>query len=169
VEWHSRQLAHVAVASALLMVSIPAVACGTNHGRSPDSWLQAAIERLVGDPNGPPGAIVLVQRGSHLRTFIAGVADADTRDPMRPGLSMRIASTSKAYNGGVALTLVDRGVLSLDDTIGVLLPWAPTAWASVTLVQALHHTSGLPDISSSDAFRSRLLQHPTEPVSPDAC
>ena len=53
---------------------------------------------------------------------------------------MRIASTAKAYSGGVALSLVDKGVLSLRDTVGERLPWAPRSWRRVTLGQALHHT-----------------------------
>ncbi len=33
---------------------------------------------------------------------------------------------SKAFNGAVALAIVDEGVLALDDTIGELLPDLPS-------------------------------------------
>jgi D-alanyl-D-alanine carboxypeptidase len=79
---------------------------------------------------------------------------------------MRIASTAKAYSGGVALSLVDQGLLSLDDTIAELLPWAPEAWGEVTLGQALHHTSGIPDFSQSQAFFDHLLANLDDPVKP---
>lgn len=76
---------------------------------------------------------------------------------------MRIASVAKAFSGAVALTLVDRGRMSLDDTIGELLPNPPAAWSEVTLEQALHHTGGLPDyIKDSDfvaAFQANLRQY----------
>jgi D-alanyl-D-alanine carboxypeptidase len=80
---------------------------------------------------------------------------------------MRIASTSKAYSGAVALSLVRRGVLGLDDTIGQRLPSLPAAWGAVTLGQALHHTSGLPDYTANQAFQAdfgaNLLRRFTPP------
>lgn len=107
---------------------------------------------------------MLVQRDSKLSMFRAGVANARTAAPMRPGKHMRIASTAKAYSGGVALSLVADGELSLDDTIGDLLPWTPDDWWAVTLEQALHHTSGLPDFSASTAFQQHLLANLKDPV-----
>ena len=69
---------------------------------------------------------------------------------------MRLASTSKAFSGAVALSLVRRGRLELDDTIGERLPALPAAWSAVTLRQALHHTSGLPDYTASPGFQAAL-------------
>jgi D-alanyl-D-alanine carboxypeptidase len=79
---------------------------------------------------------------------------------MQPWMHMRIASTSKAYSGGVALSLVDRGVMSLDDTVGDLLPWTDPDWHAVTLAQALHHTSGIPDFTGSAAFIDAVIASP---------
>lgn len=109
---------------------------------------------------------MLVQRGTDLRVFRAGVANVLTGAAMQPWKHMRIASTAKAYNGGVALALVDQGLLSLGDTIGELLPWAPAAWSEVTLAQALHHTSGLPDFTASQAFLDYVVAHLDDPVGP---
>ena len=68
---------------------------------------------------------------------------------MRVDDRMRIASTAKAFSGAVALSLVSKGTLSLNDTIGEFLSDLPKpppdAWAQVTLRQLLNHTSGLPD------------------------
>ena len=52
----------------------------------------------------------------------AGVADLRTGRRWRVFDHMRLASTSKAFSGAVALALVRRGRLELDDTIGELLP-----------------------------------------------
>ena len=109
---------------------------------------------------------MLVQRAADLRVVRAGVANVLTRAPMQPWKHMRIASTAKAYSGGVALSLVEQGLLALDDTIGELLPWAPGAWNEVTLAQALHHTSGLPDFSASQAFLDYVGAHLADPVGP---
>ncbi|MGH2539696.1 MAG: serine hydrolase domain-containing protein [Actinomycetota bacterium] len=156
-------LASSLVLAVLLASALPAIA---RPSRSEGGVLQRAIDHLTERPEGPPGAIVIVQRGGALRVFHAGVANVRTGAPMQPWKHMRIASTAKAYSGGVALSLVEQGLLSLDDTIGELLPWAPDAWAEVTLAQALHHTSGIPDFSASQAFVDHLLAHLDDPVAP---
>jgi D-alanyl-D-alanine carboxypeptidase len=51
---------------------------------------------------------------------------------------------------------VAKGKLSLDDTIGQILPSLPKAWAAVTLSELLHHTSGVPDFSASPAFQKAV-------------
>jgi D-alanyl-D-alanine carboxypeptidase len=73
---------------------------------------------------------------------------------------MRLASVAKAYSGAVALRLVDRHRLRLDDTIGKHLPTLPTAWHQVTLRQLLSHTSGLPDFSTAPSFLEILVADP---------
>jgi CubicO group peptidase (beta-lactamase class C family) len=69
---------------------------------------------------------------------------------------MRIASTAKAFSGAVALSLVSKGKLALNDTIGERLPKLPKSWHEITLRQLLNHTSGLPDFSKSPRFRKAL-------------
>lgn len=150
------------VVAALVASALPSSAAPRRSG----DLLQRAIDQLTERPEGPPGAIVLVQRGPHLEVLRSGVANVRTGAPMQPWKRMRIASTAKAYSGGVALSLVDRGLLSLDDTIAELLPWAPDAWGEITLAQALHHTSGLPDFSASTAFQEYVVAHLRDPVPP---
>ena len=80
---------------------------------------------------------------------------------------MRLASTSKAFSGAVALSLVRSGRLEVGDTIGELLPSLPAAWSAVTLSQALRHTSGLSNFTANstylDAF-GRDLQRRFPPI-----
>jgi D-alanyl-D-alanine carboxypeptidase len=80
---------------------------------------------------------------------------------------MRIASVSKAFSGAVALALVDRGFLSLDDTIGKRLPGLPAAWSAVTLRQLLSHTSGMPDYTKDPGFLAFLNANPHAYLAPD--
>ena len=124
--------------------------------RAADRALDRALERVVAIENGPPGAISLVRRGGVTRLHRAGVANVETDRPWRPGDHMRLASTSKAFNGAVALSLVQEGRLEIDDTIGEILPALPAAWASVTLGQLLQHTSGIPSYTDSPGFQAAL-------------
>ncbi len=141
------------------IAAIPAAAASGSSGYPAPDPLRSALHDLVDHPNGPPGVIVVVQRGEHRHVFRAGLANVATGARMRADMHMRIASTAKAYSGGVALSLVEDGVLALDDTVGELLPWAPRDWKRVTLAQALHHTSGLPDFSADTGFLNYLVAH----------
>lgn len=134
----------------------PAQAAGgpgpAGGGPRHDKSLQQQLDRLVAQDDGPPGVIALLTRAGRTQVYTAGVGDIATGRPPRPDDHMRIASIAKAFSGAVALQLVDQGRLSLDDTIGELLPDQPAAWHTVTLRQLLQHTSGLPDFSAAPGF-----------------
>ncbi|MET9933021.1 MULTISPECIES: serine hydrolase domain-containing protein [unclassified Streptomyces] len=147
---------------------LPARAAGTppppsspSPSSSPsDKALQRQLDDLVRTAGGPPGAIVLMQVGDRTTVHHAGVADTRTGRPPRADAYTRLASVSKAYSGAVALRLVDRHRLDLDDTIGRRLPALPEAWHGVTLRQLLSHTSGLPDFSTAPSFLEILIADP---------
>ncbi|MFF5763795.1 serine hydrolase domain-containing protein [Streptomyces tanashiensis] len=130
---------------------------GPGHG---DPELQRALADLVGAPGGPPGAIAILTRDGVRQVYRAGTAEVGTDRRPRPDDHMRIASVAKAFSGAVALSLVDRRALELDDTIGRRLPHLPAAWHAVTLRQLLQHTSGLPDYSRSQAFQDIVRADP---------
>ncbi|MFJ6656711.1 serine hydrolase domain-containing protein [Streptomyces sp. NPDC091377] len=149
----------LAVCLTVLVPATPAVAA-TSPSRGDDGALQRRLEELVRAPGGPPGAIAVLQRGRETRVVRAGIADVRSGRPPWPGDHMRIASTAKAFSGAVALSLVDRGVLGLDDMLRDRLPQLPRHWGSVTLRQMLHHTSGLPDYTESPRLREILTEDP---------
>lgn len=130
------------------------------------SELQDALDELVAAPDGPPGAIGVVQIGNRRQVYAAGIGDLNSNRRMRASDHMRVASVAKAFSGAVALSLVDRGVLSLDDTIGELLPGFNPDWDDVTLRELLNHTSGVPTFTTSEDFFERLVAFPRTPVPP---
>jgi D-alanyl-D-alanine carboxypeptidase len=128
--------------------------------------VERGLERLVATPGGPPGAIATIHRGGRTTVLSAGRSNVRRRGAPRAREHMRIASVSKAFSGAVALNLVGKGTLGLDDTIGQRLPSLPVAWHPVTLRQMLNHTSGLPDYSASEGFSTQLRTDPGGYVSP---
>ncbi|MBA2420183.1 MAG: beta-lactamase family protein, partial [Thermoleophilaceae bacterium] len=137
----------LAAFAALGTVSAPMASAGPAAGA--DRALQREASRLLRTPNGPPGIAITVQRGKR-RTFLnGGRAIAGTRRRIRSTDHMRLASTSKAFSGAVALLLVERGQLRLNDTIGQRVPSLPLAWRNVTLRQLLNHTSGVPNYTEA--------------------
>lgn len=145
-------LRRTVLAALLVALAGTGTAAAATPARQADAALDRALGRLVAMPGGPPGVISIVQRGDQVRVHRAGVGDVETRPRPRGGDHMRIASTAKAFSGAVALSLVQKGVLSLDDTIAQRLPSLPAAWGAVTLRQLLNHTSGVPDFTKSKAF-----------------
>ena len=91
---------------------------GTLDGaRGRDAALDRALEDLVAMRGGPPGVIAVVQRGKPGGPHRRG-ANSKTGRSIGVNDRMRIASTAKAFSGAVALSLVSKGTLSLNDTIG---------------------------------------------------
>ncbi len=99
------------------------------------------------------------------RHATAGVSDRRTGRLARPDDKFRIASTTKTFVATVVLQLVGEGRLSLDDTVGELLPGVVSGNGNdgnrITVRQLLNHTSGLfnytadfPLLSDAAAFRA---------------
>ncbi|GHE25589.1 hypothetical protein GCM10018781_77190 [Kitasatospora indigofera] len=150
-------LALLAAAALAGLAPAPAQAARPPRG---DGELQRRLDELVATAGGPPGVIAVLRRGGRTEVLRSGVAEVGTARPPRPTDHMRIASAAKAFSGAVALGLVDRGRLGLDDTLAERLPGLPAAWGAVTLRQLLNHTSGLPDYSDAPAFREILQADP---------
>lgn len=133
-------------------------AAGDVAGVAP-SAMKDKLRRLVRMPGGPTGAVVVVHRPGGRTVYRAGVRSLRSQQPVRATDHMRLASTAKAFSAAVALSLVEQGKLSLDDTIASRLPWLPARWGNVTLGQALHHTSGLPDFFTSQRYVDYLSRN----------
>jgi D-alanyl-D-alanine carboxypeptidase len=129
--------------------AIPAAAAPPERA---DAALENALDAVVGAPGGPPGVISVVRRGRDTQVHRSGVGNIRRGRAWRASDHMRLASVTKAYSGAVALSLVQRDRMELDDTIGELLPNLPAAWSAVTLSQLLQHRSGLPNYTRNRAF-----------------
>jgi len=122
--------------------------------------LQREANRLLAMPTGPPAISITLQRGRRKVYIDGGRAVLGTQRRWRSTDHMRLASVSKAYNGAVALRLVERGQLRLSDTIGQRVPSLPSAWHGVTLRQLLNHTSGLPNYTTDPDLQAFLHRDP---------
>lgn len=147
-------------ATACLATLQPAGAVTSGGGGDGDRDLRRQLDRLVAAPGGPPGAVVVLRDAGGTRVVRSGTADLATGRPPGAEDHMRIASVAKAYSGAVALSLADRGVLGLDDTLHDRLPRLPAAWGAVTLRQLLNHTSGLPDYTEAPGFLAAVTADP---------
>ncbi len=140
---------------------------GSAAAASPDTKLVRAMEELADRPDGPPGVAAIVRGPGGTRFHTAGVAAAKSGREIRRTDHMRIASTSKAFSGAVALSLVQSGQLQLDDTVGEYLPYLPVDWHDITIAQLLQHTSGIPSFTKDIPFLDYFTTHLRGGSTPD--
>jgi D-alanyl-D-alanine carboxypeptidase len=160
---------NVCAVTAILAVTLAGLAGGAalaKAGKRLDK-LQRGLEEVVELPEGPPGASALIKRRGRVDFLKAGIANLETGAKYRRNDHFRIASTSKAFSGAVALVLADHGVLSLDSTIGEVLPDLPDAWSGVTLLQLLQHTSGIASYTKAPGYQQYLATRREDPLPPE--
>lgn len=120
---------------------------------SVDSIIQAD---LIGR-GATSASIVITQNGKTLLERTYGFADVAAKRSADAATAYRLGSMSKHFTATLLLKMVERGKLSLNDTIGRYLSGLKPEWNGRTIEQLLNHTSGLPrdyrDISNVGAYR----------------
>ncbi len=105
---------------------------------------------------GQPGCVVGVYRNGApavLKSF--GVADVESRRPLTVHSLFGLGSVSKQFTALAALTLADRGRLSLDDDIRRYIPELRDYGTPIRIQDLLQHTSGIRDYAVLVEFGAR--------------
>ena len=112
---------------------------------TPMAALASDTEQLVAKVQAalPPhlGACVLAMDEGHVvfeHGF--GISDIKTKRPCTPETNFRLASVTKQFTAATVLILVDRGKLSLDDTLLKFFPGFPEYGGKITVKHLLTHT-----------------------------
>jgi CubicO group peptidase (beta-lactamase class C family) len=92
-----------------------------------------------------------------------GLADVENAVPVTPRTVFEVGSVTKQFTSSLVMRLVERGELSLDDTLGALLPNMPVAWRGVRLRQLLNHTSGIPSYTDAGERWTRRIAEDMPP------
>lgn len=102
--------------------------------------------------NFAPGCQVLVARKDEIiyeKAF--GLANLELRTAMEPGMVLRIGSITKQFTAAAILQLVDKGQISLSDSIQKFISNFNTQGKTVTVENLLTHTSGIRGYEQLDA------------------
>jgi CubicO group peptidase (beta-lactamase class C family) len=105
----------------------------------------AAIDKLMSSQfkANEPGANVLVSKGGKIVYHKAfGMANMELAVSSDTGTVYYIASNTKQFTAVAILQLLEKGLLSLDDTLGRYVKSTPPV-SQITIRQLLSHTSGL--------------------------
>ena len=134
-----------------------ALAAGAPTGAG--AQIAARVDSMVrAEVTGAPlaGVAVAVVRGRDTLVMQGwGYADVENATPVTPASVFRIGSITKQFTAALVMRLVERGTLSLGDTLGKLVPGVAARWRGVTLRELLDHTSGIPNYTDSRKWRPR--------------
>src|SRR5688500_16314458 len=93
---------------------------------------------------GMPSVSIVVTRGNETLVERAwGLADVANGRKAEPSTFYQVGSLSKQFTAALLLKLVDRGRLSLGDTLGRFFNGLEPEFNALTVEQILNHTSGL--------------------------
>ncbi len=104
------------------------------------------------------GVVLVARHGQAVLQKAWGLANRETKTPNTLDTRFRIGSMNKMFTMVSTLQLVEAGKLSLDDTIGKILPDYPNqdVATKVTVRNLLTHTGGTGDIFGPDFDKNRL-------------
>jgi len=91
----------------------------------------------------PGAAVAVVERGKVVKLSGYGKANLEWDAPVDTDTTFQIASATKLFTGIVLMRLVERGELSLDDSLSKYFPDGPASWRGIRVGQLANHTSGL--------------------------
>lgn len=89
------------------------------------------------------GNVLIAEKGRIVYKKSFGLADFKNKKPLTDESVFNIASISKQFTAAAVMLSVERGLLSLDDSLAKYFPEIP--YAGITVRQMLTHTSGLPE------------------------
>lgn len=122
----------------LLLFLSPAVLSAQNLRSSFDKYLNAESALY-----GFNGNVLVAKSGRIIYQRSFGLADFSTKKTLTKNSVFDIGSIAKEFTAVGILMLKDKGLLSLSDSLGKLLPQLP--YSNITVQQLLTHTSGMPD------------------------
>ena len=143
----------------LLLASIAAIAVSFT-GRASDDYFARRVDVIARHSLDRPNAgisIAVARDGKLLLARAYGVADRSHAVDVTPDSIFHIASISKNIAAAAVLSLVDQGLVHLDDDVTRYVPAAPTHGQRVTIRQLLNHTSGIFSFTSLPDADARTM------------
>ncbi|MEU5876065.1 serine hydrolase domain-containing protein [Spirillospora sp. NPDC047279] len=159
----------LAVAAGVVVVgdNVPRRDARATASAGDDARLRELLRRLTTVDGGPGALIEMRNRRGNSTVLTDGVADVESREPVRGDSRFRIGSMTKTFVATVMLQLVGEGRIVLDAPVERYLPGVVRGNGNdgrkITVRQLLQHTSGLPDVLAyldlREIFENPLAHH----------
>jgi len=98
----------------------------------------------------PGAAVGIYSRGTILLAKGYGLANVELDVPVKPQTIFQSGSVGKQFVSAAIMMLVEKGRVSLDDSITKYFPGAPPSWKPIRVKNLLSHTSGLAEYESDE-------------------
>lgn len=115
------------------------------------------IKTLMKERHIPGLQLAVIKEGEIVKQGSYGFADLQHQVPVTEETVFPINSMTKAFTGAAIVQLAEQGVLKVDDEIGKHLEGLPEAWQVIKINQLMGHSSGLPNILSSDHMLETIV------------
>lgn len=109
-------------------------------------------ERAIETEATPSLTIAVGLNGTIIFSEGYGMADIEQRIPATPETVFGITSITKQFTAATILKLLEKGQISLDDSVDKFLPNFPLQGNHVTIRHLLNHTSGTPSMRSTSSI-----------------
>ncbi|MBN1977725.1 MAG: beta-lactamase family protein [Anaerolineae bacterium] len=120
--------------------------------------LQDVLNRYSDERDGVGLQATVVQPDGAVWSGVSGYANREKRCPMTHNHHLYVGSITKLYTAALVMDQVEKGTISLDDTLG---EWVDLSYAdSVTVRMLLNHTSGVPSYTEDAWFLARYFGLP---------
>jgi len=137
-----------------------------------ESQLQEKLDEFVKEKGFPGATLAIVMKDGTRIGLASGVEDTATKKKMTPQSLMFCGSTGKTFVSAVALHLVSKDKIKLDDL--AKKHFSEDEWFmklpnanSMTIRSLMNHTSGLPRYVFSEEFIADLKEAPLKSRSPE--
>lgn len=114
-------------------------------GQLPESKAIDSIFKDWDKVDAPGGTLGIIKEGELIYAKGYGMANLEYDIPNSSSSVFRIGSTSKQFTAASIVLLVEKGKLSLDDTLKGIFPAFPEYANNITIRHLLNHTSGIRD------------------------
>jgi len=104
-----------------------------------DDYIQCKMKQL----KIPGVSIAIVRNGQIVKSKGYGLSNIELKSPTTSETIYQSGSIGKQFTAMLAMILVEKGRLRLDDKINQYITDAPDTWKKITILNLLTHTSGL--------------------------
>ena len=118
-----------------------------------DKQLGKKLDELLSGqfkPTDPGCEILVAKKGQIVYKKTFGSADIELNVPLQPDMVFKLASITKQFTAVAILQLVERGKISLQDSLQKYIKDFPSKGYKITIENLLTHTSGIRDYMQID-------------------
>ncbi len=114
------------------------------------------------------GTVLVSIKGIPVYTGTFGLADIRKKIPLTKHHSFHLASVGKQFTAVALLMLTERSKLDLNDPVSRHIPQLRHYGDDFTILNLLHHTSGIPDYYDDEKLNNALIRYSSRPSNTDA-